>query len=147
MFLQLDTIVECYLITIPISFPSIPLHCRIMLSKMRHLWTSDDGFLRCRLLQPFIWFGIPDCHLRSRVELVDDVTNEKFIVAEEKFRSIRHFINSGSGKRRSRWRAGWVASFWWSSWGSCLSRDGKRSSRCDRSVEQNCFVLVSVRED
>lgn len=25
--------------------------------------------------------------------------------------------------------------------------DGKRSSRCDRSVEQNCFVLVSLRED
>lgn len=70
MFLQLDTIVECYLITIPSSSPSIPLHCCIMLSKMRHLWTSDDGFLRRRHLQPFAPFGSPDCHrLRSRVEL------------------------------------------------------------------------------
>lgn len=139
MFLQLDTVVECYLITnffLSYNFTPLPYHVVWNATFMNFWWR----------LFPSV---SPASHSPSGILCgADDVTNEKFIVAGKSFQTIRHILNGGmewSGLDES---SSLGAAFWCSSLrASCLANDGKRSSRCDRREEQNCFVLVSVRED
>lgn len=94
MFLQLDTVVECYLITnffFPFNFA--PYHvvskCDIYELLMMALSTLEHS--STTLILDSLSYSARSLHSCG----ADDVTNEKFIVAGKSFQTIRHIINGG----------------------------------------------------